>query len=174
MLTFLRELFQHMYWADALVWKSVLKLSHSKNEPRFKELLYHIHAVQHVYFRIWQNLPADIPKLTDFEKITDLSRWGHEYHKNQSDFMDDLDESSLEELVNIPWADRVKELIGRSPSPVTVVQTMIQVISHSTYHRGQVNKVIRELDGEPLLVDFISWIWSGKPEISWPEDNQVV
>jgi len=45
---------------------------------------------------------------------------------------------------------------------------MYQVIIHSTHHRGQVNSRIRELKGEPPLVDFIVWIWLGKPAAAWP------
>ena len=42
---------------------------------------------------------------------------------------------------------------------------------HSTYHRGQVNVRLRELGGEPQLVDFIAWVWEGKPRAVWDDVN---
>jgi uncharacterized damage-inducible protein DinB len=44
---------------------------------------------------------------------------------------------------------------------------MLQVASHSTYHRGQINTRFRELGGEPAIVDLIAWVWLGKPKASW-------
>ena len=44
---------------------------------------------------------------------------------------------------------------------------MIQVAMHTAYHRGQINTRVRELGGEPKLVDFIAWIWYGKPKADW-------
>jgi len=41
------------------------------------------------------------------------------------------------------------------------------VASHSTYHRGQIATRIREIGGEPPLVDFLYWVWSGKPAPQW-------
>ena len=40
---------------------------------------------------------------------------------------------------------------------------------HSTYHRGQINTRFRELGGEPAMVDFIAWVWLGKPKSEWGE-----
>jgi uncharacterized damage-inducible protein DinB len=169
MLTHIQELFHHMHWADGLVWNSVLKLSGPNNDSRLQELLYHIHVVQYAYLGIWLNQPLDLPKATDFGSIKDISQWGYEYHREVEKYLDKIDESSLEGIVNPPWVDRIEELLGKPPSPATVAQTMLQVVSHSTYHRGQVNRRLREIEGEPPLVDFISWIWLGKPQATWPE-----
>lgn len=169
MLAHVTELFQHMCWSDGLVWNSVLKLSDPGNNSRLQELLYHIHVVQHAYLRIWLNQPLDLPNATDFGGVKDISQWGYEYHREVEKYLDKIDESSLEEIVNPPWVNRIEELLGKPPFPATLAQTMLQVISHSTYHRGQANKFLRELEGEPPLVDFISWVWLGKPRASWPE-----
>ena len=45
----------------------------------------------------------------------------------------------------------------------TLAETALQVAMHSTYHRGQVNARLRQIGGEPPLVDFIAWIWFGRP-----------
>jgi uncharacterized damage-inducible protein DinB len=43
----------------------------------------------------------------------------------------------------------------------------MQVISHSGYHRGQVNARLRAVDGKPTLVDYIAWIWFDRPTARW-------
>jgi uncharacterized damage-inducible protein DinB len=43
-------------------------------------------------------------------------------------------------------------------------EPIFQVTSHSTYHRGQVNARVREGGRRMPLVDFIAWVWFGKPD----------
>jgi uncharacterized damage-inducible protein DinB len=61
----------------------------------------------------------------------------------------------------------LEKIIGKKPVNPTVAETMLQVAMHTTYHRGQLNKRLRELGGEPPLIDFIVWIWLGKPKAEW-------
>jgi uncharacterized damage-inducible protein DinB len=46
-------------------------------------------------------------------------------------------------------------------------ETINQVIQHSTYHRAQINKRIRELGEEPPFTDFIYWAWINKPIVEF-------
>jgi uncharacterized damage-inducible protein DinB len=63
--------------------------------------------------------------------------------------------------------ERYEQQMGRRFEAPTQTETMRQVASRSTYHRGQVNARLRELDGEPPLVDYIAWIWFGRPAPDW-------
>ena len=67
----------------------------------------------------------------------------------------------------MPWVATYEAKLGRTFSTPTLGETMLQVASHSTYHRGQVNARLREVGGEPPLVDYIAWIWFGRPEPDW-------
>lgn len=158
-----------MHWADALIWQSFFNLPEKKNESRFRELFYHIHIVQHAYLHIWTQQAPEFPELAEFKNMAAICQWGFEYHQNIEPFLVKTDESSLESLLILPWAERIEKQIGKAPEPPTLAQTMLQVTSHSTYHRGQVNKLLREVGGEPPLTDFIAWIWLGKPLAEWPE-----
>jgi uncharacterized damage-inducible protein DinB len=68
---------------------------------------------------------------------------------------------------SVPWSKLLAERIGREPEQVTIGETMLQVAFHSTYHRGQANTRLRELGGKPPLVDYIAWIWLGRPAPRW-------
>jgi len=67
----------------------------------------------------------------------------------------------------MPWIAEYEQQIGRRFEKPTLGETMFQVTSHSTYHRGQVNMRLRGIGGEPPLVDFIAWVWFGKPTAEW-------
>ena len=60
---------------------------------------------------------------------------------------------------------------GREISATSQGETMLQVVSHGTHHRGQISTRLRELGVEPPLVDFIAWCWFGKPEADWPAET---
>ena len=109
------------------------------------------------------------PKVEDFQNLAEISEWGNEYHRELAAFLDKNNELPFDQTVVIPWAKRLENKLGQTPRPATLAETMIQVIAHSTYHRGQVNTRLRELEGEPPLVDFIAWVWFGKPQADWPE-----
>ena len=46
---------------------------------------------------------------------------------------------------------------------MTLVETLLQIPLHSTYHRGQIAIRMRELGGEPAATDFILWVFIDKP-----------
>ena len=81
--------------------------------------------------------------------------------------LDRLEESALKSEVSMPWVKSFETQLGRTFSTPTLGETIVQVASHSTYHRGQVNARLREVGGEPPLVDYIAWIWFGRPEPNW-------
>ena len=61
----------------------------------------------------------------------------------------------------------IERSLGRVPETTTLGETALQVPLHTIYHRGQVNARIRALGGEPPLVDYIAWIWLGRPAPEW-------
>jgi uncharacterized damage-inducible protein DinB len=69
-------------------------------------------------------------------------------------------------LVRFPWADRLVERFG-AVRPATWGESVLQLSTHSAYHRGQVARRLRELGGEPPLTDFIAWLWMDRPAADW-------
>ena len=52
---------------------------------------------------------------------------------------------------------------------MAMIDTVLQVVLHTTYHRGQINLRLRELGVEPPLTEYFVWTWRGKPAADWPE-----
>lgn len=163
----LKSLLNHMMWADAEVWKKVLSLPAAENDERIKKLLYHLHQVQYAYFFLCDEHPPKIPKLEEFTNLKSIALWGREYQEKMNLFLSS--EMASEKIIEIPWSKFMERRIGKKVVPATLEETILQVALHSTYHRGQINTRFRELDGEPASVDFIVWVWLGKPHANWED-----
>lgn len=165
--TELDQLLRHMSWADALVWAEVMDLSDAGADSRAAELLHHVHSVQRVYLQLFQGQEVEIPELASFESPAALMSWGRDCHADLEEFTRDLDPEALTREITFPWAE---ELVGKfgQVHPTDVRQGLLQLASHSAYHRGQINTRIREIGGEPPLTDFVAWVWRGQPEAKWP------
>jgi uncharacterized damage-inducible protein DinB len=162
-------LLKHMQWADAEVWKKVLSFPSAENDERIKKLLYHLHQVQYAFYFLWNELPLSIPKPEEFSDLKSIAKWGFEYQQKLDEFLFSSMSDENDKVIQIPWSVFMERKIGKRVIPATLEETMLQVASHSTYHRGQINTRFRELGGEPAMVDFIAWVWLGKPKSEWGE-----
>jgi uncharacterized damage-inducible protein DinB len=164
---FLQALFRHMEWADAAVWTAVPVAE--APDDRLRELLVHLHTVQRAFLNIWTARPVQdgLRAPTDFVTLSDVRAWARPYYADAGAFVATLTDERLYGQVSLPWAARLVERFGRMPEFTTLGDTCFQVASHSTYHRGQVNARLRQLGAEPPLVDYIAWIWLGRPVPAW-------
>jgi uncharacterized damage-inducible protein DinB len=162
----LKELFQHMEWADALVWSTILRSPSLAHDKIIQDRLYHLHLVQWLFLRIWCNEVMEFNVSQGLSEVK-LAKWGREYHSEVSKFIDSIEESQLDVVVSLPWASRLANELGSVFTNPLLGETLLQVPSHSTHHRGQVCARIRELQIVPPLTDFIAWVWSSKPVAKW-------
>jgi len=158
---FFTDLFRHMDWADALTWQSVLQSPSAISDQTIRERLHHIHLCQRAWLRIWLAEPVD-PHAGESLGIISLSSWAREYHADAARYLATVRESQLEAQIAVPGLDE------QSTQP-SLCETFLQIIAHSTYHRGQVSSRLRELGGEPRQTDFIRWVVLGKPTAEWPD-----
>ena len=156
-----------MEWADATVWQAVLNSPTASADERLKNWLHHIHMVQYAFINVWH---GQNPEPNAGKNLTagQLAAWGREFHQLASAHLQTVGENDLDSPMPMPWARYLTRHTGREPEMTTKGETIMQVAAHSTYHRGQVNARLRDLGGEPPLVDFIAWIWFGRPDAEWP------
>ena len=160
------QLMDHMAWADAVVWRALDALPAAAADERIRVLIHHVHSVQWVYLQLLRGEEVEIPELDDDTELEAVRGWGREAHLQLAAFVEDLDEAGLERAMDIPWARHFVDDPADARS-TTVRQALLQMTSHSTYHRGQMNTRIRELGGEPPLTDFVAWVWAGEPSAEW-------
>jgi uncharacterized damage-inducible protein DinB len=115
---------------------------------------------------VWTGQPWPQPPADDVPLSAIPSRVA-QYHADLAAALGTFDEAALERPIRMPWLEPYEEQLGRKFEDPTLAETVLQVASHSTYHRGQVNARLREIGGEPPLVDYIAWIWFGRPAAEW-------
>jgi uncharacterized damage-inducible protein DinB len=160
------DLLAHMEWADALTWRSALATTGAPRDERLIGLLHHLHQVQSIYLYIWRREAPQITSVKDYEDGAALAAWARPWYSQALALVDALDEPALSGPVEFPWADQIAARYG-AVGPVTVRDSILQVVMHSTYHRGQIATRVRELGGEPALTDYVVWVWGGKPAPEW-------
>lgn len=173
--TTLTDLYRHMEWADAALWAAVLASRAAQADAKLQKYLYHLHLTQRAFLRIWRGEPRETPYPT-FNDAPSLMQWARSYYSEAFAYLEAQSDEKLSAPMPVPWADMVERRIGRAPAATTIGETALQVVLHSMYHRGQANARLREVGGEPPLVDYIAWIWLGRPAPQWPQaatnDNQ--
>jgi len=162
----LKDLYGHMEWADALVWKAVFASESARDDKKLNDYLYHLHLVQRAFLRAWRGEPRDLAYPTFTEAIS-LMLWARSYYREAAAHFETLTDESIATPMQLPWADIVERELGRAPESISVGEMMLQVPLHSQYHRGQVNARLRAVGGEPPRVDYIVWVWLGRPKPVW-------
>lgn len=160
------DLLTHMEWADAQTWRSVRDLLNAQTDDRLKWLLHHIHLVQSVYLQAWRGEPFVVTELKDYADLTAIDQWARPFYAKAMAFANTVDDARFKEPIEFPWSDLIVQEFG-VVRPATLGESAWQVISHTTYHRGQIANRVREIGGEPPLVDFLVWVWGGKPAPEW-------
>lgn len=166
----LTDLYRHMEWADATVWTAVLASESGQTNVKLREQFYHLHVVQRAFLRAWLGEPREAPYPT-FDDARSLMLWGRTYYAEAFNHLEALSDEKVSEPLPVPWAAMVEQRLGRAPEITTIGETALQVALHSQYHRGQINARLREVGGEPPLVDYIAWVWLGRPAAGWPSGS---
>jgi len=160
----LEELFRAMEWSDARMWASIRNTPGAADDKSIREKTHHFHMVQRAFLSVWRGAAERPPALDTFADTLAIETWARTYYREAHDFLASLDDAALERPVVLPWADRLTGMAAAAP---TLGETVMQVAMHSAHHRAQVSSRIREIGGQPLVLDFILWIWSGKPAPEW-------
>lgn len=162
----LNDLYRHMEWADANVWRAVLVSEDAGTDQKLRELFYHLHLVQRAFLRAWRGEPRDTPYPT-FDEANSLMLWGRSYYPELIAHFAELTDEEILKPMQLPWGDIVERELGRKPESISIGETMLQIPLHSQNHRGQVNARLRAVGGEPPRVDYIVWAWIGRPAADW-------
>lgn len=147
-------LFEYNRWANHRMLESVAGLSPDQflrdlhnSFPSVRDTLCHILAVEWIWnARCRGNAPQTLWKAEEFPVFEALrARWS-EMEREQADFLSGLRDGQLNGLVkyrDTSAGDRVLPLW----------QALQHTINHSTYHRGQVTTMLRQLGATPQATD---------------------
>lgn len=162
----LRELFSHMEWADATVWSVIHETVGAENDMFLRDTLLHLHQTQRRFLNLWTERPHGDQLPATVESLDELHRWARPFYPEARVFVDAADQSLLDGPIP-EFVRLLEQHVGPGKAPITLGDTALQVVSHTTHHRAQINRRLRELGGEPQLIDYILWVWHGRPAGEW-------
>lgn len=110
-------------------------LAYWKAESQTPESLAELRAQQAALFN-----PQQYPNIDSVQ-----AKWA-ELEKEQTEFVARLTDEALKESIAIRGVT------------LTLVETMQHLANHSTYHRGQVSLMMRQLKAEPAATDFSTFV----------------
>lgn len=154
----IRELFAYDRWANARVLEAVDALEPDAYTRDLKssfssvhETLVHILSAEWIWLQRWNGTsPTGIPEDWKLDGLAAVKEKWVEVEDAQREFLETLDDAALERSLGY------KNTRGQ-PFAEPLSATLRHVVNHSTYHRGQVATLMRQLDTEPPNTDLIGF-----------------
>lgn len=125
--------------------------------PSVRDTLAHILAAEWIWLERWKgNSPGALLDAREFGTLADLRKRWEEVEREQAVFVASVTEASLSRTVSYV---NTKGETWSYP----LGQMMQHLVNHSSYHRGQVTGMLRQLDREPAPTDLLLFIDEGSP-----------
>lgn len=159
MLAFLGELVAHSEWANAVFFHTWGK-SPARDNEEMRRRVGHIIGVQHGFLAVFRGETPGGPPNGPPPSHDELKHWAQSSHRDLDGYVAALSPADLDRKVRIPWF----------PDPhciLTIAEALVQIAMHTQHHRGQLMTRLKDFGGEPKNVDWIVWLWKGKPEGKW-------
>lgn len=155
-LDYIKELYAFNWWANARVLDAASKLTSEaftkdlRNSFRsVRDTLVHIMSAEWIWLQRWNGTsPKAMLAAEDFPTLADIKTLWAEVEHEQAEFLPRVSEESLAKV--IAYVNTKGESFA-----YPLWQMMCHVVNHSTYHRGQITTMLRQLGFEPAATDFL-------------------
>jgi|SRR5579864_3459742 len=152
----IRELYAYNSWADQRVLEASARLAGDlflrpmgNSFSSVRDTLAHILAGEWIWLERWNGrFPATMLDPADFPSVESLrSRW----QTVARDFQSFVKALTAEQL------GKDRAYLNRAGERYSYLlwQQMVHVVNHSSYHRGQVTTLLRQLGAEAVSTDFL-------------------
>jgi uncharacterized damage-inducible protein DinB len=159
----IRELFRYNRWANRRVLAAVSRLDEDQftrdlgsSFPSVRDTLVHVLAAEWVWLSRWNGVsPTDMPagwRDSTYEGLRE--RW-EVVGAEQLEFVATLDEGTLDRVI-------AYRTTAGEPFQAPLSQLLRHVVNHSSYHRGQVVTMLRQLGAEAPSTDLVLFYRSGE------------
>jgi uncharacterized damage-inducible protein DinB len=162
----LLDLFEYNRWAHGRAIEAARELTGedysrkiTSSFPSLRATLEHMLAAEVIWLSRWEGHSlGEPPDYSGCADVTSLERIWQSFWKRQFRFVESLADDALDAPVVI-----------RTRSGIETVQplaeTMVHVVSHSSYHRGQAATLTRQLGGTPRNTDYFMYcLGRGAPD----------
>lgn len=154
--THVEELYDYNRWANSRILNAVSKLTPEEftrdlgsSHRSVRDTLVHVMSAEWIWLMRWKGIsPKAMLDPSDFPTIALLESHWAEIEREQTEFVSGVTEASLEKI--IAYVNTKGQ-----PFEYALWKMMVQVVNHSTYHRGQVIAMLRQLGAEPVATDLL-------------------
>jgi uncharacterized damage-inducible protein DinB len=116
-----------------------------------RDTLVHICGAEWIWLERWHSRsPKEIPTPTDFPDFLSVSRRWTEVERNFLDYVASLTQEDIQRVM------KFKTLNGTEYAQ-PLGHCLQHVANHSTYHRGQITTLLRQLGAKPVATDMIAY-----------------
>lgn len=151
------ELFDYNYWARDRQLNACFPLTKRQftqrlesSFPSLRDTLAHMAGVEWLWLERWQGRsPAGLPPADQFAGVEALAGYWREVEHSLREYLTSLHEENLNRAVSYV------NFKGETWS-YPLWRTLLHVVNHQSYHRGQVTTLLRQLGAEPVMVDFLA------------------
>ena len=152
-----KELFAYDTWANEMVFDAVAELSEEELKKDLRtshesvlSTLIHLVGAEIVWLSRWKGGKAPLPDASEFPTLDSLrSKWS-DVRDERDAFVASMSGEQLSESIEI------SSLSGESFSHTFAVMFR-HLVNHSSYHRGQVVTLLRQLGRKPPGTDLIRY-----------------
>jgi uncharacterized damage-inducible protein DinB len=152
----IRELYNYNHWANQRTISSVTPLTHEmfirsmgNSFGSVRDTLAHIVGAEWIWLERWLGRsPKALLSASDFPTVQALQqRWATVRH-DQNQY--------IQRLVPERLQDEVSYINTRGERYAYALwRQMVHVVNHSSYHRGQITTLLRQIGAEPVSTDLL-------------------
>lgn len=167
------DLYTYMAWADARMWEAVVATPEAVNDEPIRTLIAHLHTTQQAFLKSWRGDEFKYIDPSSFTTFQEVYTYAKPFYAEVLSFLATKSDADFDRTLNLPWARFFSRQMGSEAADTTLGETILQLSHHTSHHRGQVNMQVRLLGGTPFLVDYIGWLWMGRPEPAWDKVEEA-
>ena len=126
--------------------------------PSVRDTLFHICGAEWIWLeRFHGRTPTALPNATDYPNLESVRRRWVEIERDMLDYVASLTPEDLQRVLHS------KTLAG-VPISQPLWQCLQHLANHSTYHRGQITTMLRQLGAKPVGTDLIAFYRERNPQ----------
>ena len=155
----IRQLYAYTEWANGRILESIRGLSEEERTrplqssfPTIRATMAHIVMAEWVWLQRWKGIsPTGIPEWAKDAALEIIEENLHAIEAERAALIDSLDDDALQRELSyrkIDGSDHVHRILD----------LMLHVANHSTYHRGQLTTMLRQVGATPPATDLIVYL----------------
>lgn len=152
----LRSLYTYNAWANARFFEAIAGLDEARRTaplessfPSVIATLGHIVGAEWIWLSRWQGTnPSGFPDWLQAPILEDLRSRLSRVESDRATYLAGLSEEDLQRPLDY-------KLLNGTASSTRLLDLLLHVVNHSTYHRGQLTTLLRQVGATPPATDYV-------------------